>query len=196
MKKCIFEGCENKYKARWYCDKHYLRLIRHWTVENRWWCWDIGEEKFWLWINKDWLSETPVWTPCWLWKWWTNWDWYWVVSINRKYHSTHRYSWELHNKKEIPKWLLVCHKCDTRLCVNPEHLFLGTSKDNSDDKIKKWRYRKADQQWEKWPWAKLTNAMVLDIRNDNRSNNVLAKIYNVSARNIRKIKDRWSWKHI
>lgn len=40
----------------------------------------------------------------------------------------------------IPEGLLVCHKCDVRHCVRPDHLFLGTQKDNIQDAIKKNRF--------------------------------------------------------
>ena len=52
----------------------------------------------------------------------------------------HRVAWELHNGP-IPDGMQVCHRCDNPPCVRPEHLFLGTSQDNTNDKIAKGRRR-------------------------------------------------------
>ena len=55
--------------------------------------------------------------------------------------TTHLASYEIH-VGPIPDGLCVCHRCDVRNCINPDHLFLGTHQDNSDDKMRKGRDRK------------------------------------------------------
>jgi hypothetical protein len=54
--------------------------------------------------------------------------------------GAHAVSWELHVGPIAPG-LFVCHKCDVRWCVNPEHLFVGTVQDNVDDMWTKGRAR-------------------------------------------------------
>lgn len=75
------------------------------------------------------------------------WDWtgprlptgYGIVYIRRHPFYAHRISWELANGRLIPDGLQICHHCDNESCVNPDHLFLGTQKENMEDMIKKGR---------------------------------------------------------
>ena len=52
---------------------------------------------------------------------------------------THRLLWEM-VYGPIPPHMHICHTCDVRLCCNPDHLFLGTAKDNIHDMIRKGRW--------------------------------------------------------
>ena len=60
---------------------------------------------------------------------------------NGRLEQAHRCAWRIVNGR-IPRGLLVLHKCDTPCCINPDHLYLGTTQDNSDDMARKGRGRK------------------------------------------------------
>ena len=75
---------------------------------------------------------------CWIWMGGRR-GFYGCISVDNKTELAHRVAWTLY-KGTIPNGLLVLHHCDTPLCVNPNHLFVGTQSDNIKDCVKKGRY--------------------------------------------------------
>lgn len=67
---------------------------------------------------------------------------YGIVSLKNKQQGAHRAVWKLVNG-DISRYQFVCHKCDNPSCVNPDHLFLGSHKDNMQDMTKKKRHNMA-----------------------------------------------------
>src|SRR5690606_28385274 len=72
---------------------------------------------------------------CWIWNGASNKDGYGQIKINKKSISVSRFSYFLHNKID-PYGLMVCHSCHNKMCVNPKHLYLGSSLHNSNDSHK------------------------------------------------------------
>lgn len=119
-----------------------------------------------------------------------------------KGHLAHRLSYQFHNG-EISKDNVICHKCDNRKCVNPNHLFEGTQKENIDDMFRKGRQPNSEELSCKGSTngsAKLTEKEVIAIRNKYKPRiytcKMLASEYGVSDILIQKIVARKLWKHI
>lgn len=97
----------------------------------------------------------------------------------------HRLSYECF-KGEVPAGLFVCHRCDVKLCINPDHLFLGTGSDNMQDCARKGRNSR-----------KLTDEEVVQIRCVvGVSRMHLGRLYGVSDTMIRVIQRGEWWRHL
>lgn len=107
----------------------------------------------------------------------------------------HRFSYELHIGP-IGKDLFCCHRCDTPLCVNPEHLFVGTALDNMRDSIAKDRHARG----ERGKGAKLTDADVIEIRrlyaSGEATRKQLSKRFNADYSALCKIVKGKRWTHL
>jgi len=85
---------------------------------------------------------------CWLWSAATSGNGahkYGWVTFNKRQYKAHRLAWIL-LVGEIPPGMSVCHRCDVPLCVNPDHLFLGTHAENMEDMHRKGRLKRSLEQ--------------------------------------------------
>ena len=118
------------------------------------------------------------------------------VSFRNKSMNAHRASWIIHYG-EIPKDLFVCHKCDVPNCINPEHLFLGTAKDNTQDMIKKGRKAPLiNKGGETNPYSKLTVDQVIEIKqmlSQKITQTKIAELFKVHKATINAIKTKRNW---
>jgi hypothetical protein len=109
-----------------------------------------------------------------------------------------RRSWLLHHGP-IGDGLCVCHTCDNPMCVNPDHLFLGTRRDNTQDMIRKGRQRAPGDtpRGEAHPRAKLNEDLVRKIRAlAGRSAPQIAEDLGISVHNVRNVLRRTVWEHV
>lgn len=128
-------------------------------------------------LIKRFLSKVKKTKYCWVWIASKNKDGYGWFRYNNRMLGSHRISWLIFIGK-IPKNLRVLHKCDNPSCVNPEHLFLGTQKDNVQDCIKKKRFK--NNQGETNPNCKISNEDIVFIYNNkNLGRTYFAKKFNV-----------------
>lgn len=110
-------------------------------------------------FDKHWILDAQ--SGCWIWQLFLNDDGYGKVSSNGKKTSAHRFSYErVHGP--IPVGSVVLHTCDNPACVNPEHLVIGTQRDNIRDMVEKGRQRGAVGERNKK--AKLKPEDVVEIR--------------------------------
>lgn len=162
------------------------------------------ESRFWKKVNKE--GPTPEHMPhlgmCWVWTACKN-------SSGGKHcrgeygffvHPSgtlaHRYSWELHNGA-IGIGLKVLHHCDNKLCIRPSHIFLGTSKDNIQDLVKKGL--KITPKGESVIGHKLTEKAAIEIYNAPNTYGILIGLsekFKVSRSTIKAVRMGKAWKQV
>ncbi len=155
------------------------------------------EQRFWSYVTKGKSSE------CWLWFGYKNPDGYGLLRVTSgpigsrgKNVGAHRISWQMH-RGPVPEGSVVCHKCDTPSCVNPNHLFVGTTADNVADRVAKGRT--ADFRGEKNNAARLTSEKVQMVRAYLRAGGTqryVAAVFGVSAGSVQKIAEGETWAHL
>ena len=191
-----------------YVPGHWIAMLKVPLSERFWW-------------DVDRTSDTG----CWEWHGVRNQRGYGQVSVTGQIRATHRVAWEL-THGPIPPGMIVCHRCDNPPCVRPDHLFLGTHRDNTVDSMTKGRLVSGGRHWTRqYPdrllkgdahhsrlhpervlrgsahgRAKLTEADVVVIRaryaNGHESYATLAREFGVTEAMIRFIVKRWNWKHV
>ena len=121
---------------------------------------------------------------------------FWVDGRNR---SASVVSYEIYYGRNT-NGMLVCHTCDNPNCVNPNHLFLGTARDNTMDMISKKRHKCNLPKGQNHKDCKLSQEQVLEIRKKYATGNYFQKQlsdeYNVNQYNVSKIIRNITWKNI
>jgi hypothetical protein len=213
---CSMPECTRKHFAKDVCRKHYWYVLRGVPPRTP----PRGIPAFWLRVDKtDMRIKSPhVSTPCWEWTGSTV-DGYGSLKFAGRAQRAHRVSWQIVHgpippgEDLGPHGTCVLHTCDNRRCVRPDHLFLGSNKDNTHDKIAKGRSNHAVgdasgartcpdayPRGEAHCLAKLTDPQVRDIRarysKGRVSQQSLATEYGVSQVVVSAIVRRKTWKHI
>ncbi len=143
------------------------------------------------------LAHPEPMSGCWLWMGAVNGDGYgrvWVKTARNRTPRANRTAWSLY-RGPIAAGLSVLHRCDNRLCVNPDHLFLGTQADNMRDMAKKGR----STQGSRHPAAILCEGDINPIRARlaaGQSAREIAADYGVSGAVIYAINARRRWNHV
>lgn len=139
------------------------------------------ETRFWAKVDKT--------DGCWIWTGCLNNNGYGEINMGGREKGgsvyAHRASWELRNG-DVTTGMCVCHKCDNPACVNPDHLFLGTQRENMRDAAVKGRISQ----------ARLTADQVREIRCSVSSNREFAAKFGVNTDIIGNVRRGKTYKHV
>ena len=178
---CIHNNCLEPVHGQGYCNKHYRRYLKYGYVNET--SFDLTPlERLLKNSKKNKIND------CIEWKGSKNKEGYGSIMINHKLTKTHRLSYQL-QIGEIPSGLLICHSCDNPSCINIQHLWVGTDKQNTADKYLKGRQNIL--KGEKNPSSKLKDIQVYEIREllkKGEKGTEIAKKYSVHSSTIYSIK--------
>jgi hypothetical protein len=141
-------------------------------------------------FEKNYIPEPN--SGCWLWIGSLGGGAYGTIGVEGRTIKAHRLSLRLVGRDGPERCCL--HRCDTPICVNPDHLTLGTHKDNMLDMVAKGRG--ANVAGSSNPRAKLSEAQVVQIRGDKRISRLIAADYGVSVALIIQIRSRRIWRNV
>lgn len=128
---------------------------------------------------------------CWEWRGDLDKDGYGRTKFNRVTTRAHRAMYRLF-VGEIPAGLNLCHECDNRRCCRPDHMFIGTQKQNCEDAKAKDRHSRGERQGN----AKLNDEAVRVIRASTKTQWELAREFGVWQGVISAVKLRQRWAHV
>lgn len=141
-------------------------------------------------------AHRPELGPCWIWQGSRFPSGYGALTTPIKTYRTHRYAWEIEHGP-IPAGMLVCHHCDNRPCVRPDHLFLGTTADNAADRESKGRGNPGHGIAQ--PSAKVTDDDVREIRrlaSTGMMQKEIGRRFGIAQPTVSGIVRRVTWAHI
>ncbi len=130
-------------------------------------------------------------TVCWNWTGKLMHHGYGRMELGGKQMYAHRASWAIH-QREVPEGKILCHHCDNRRCVNPEHMYVGTAQDNSNDAVERDRLERGAHRYN----SKLTAENVAEIRTlfSVKSDIEIARQFGVHDATIYNIRKGKRWK--
>ena len=120
---------------------------------------------------------------CWNWFGATDTNGYGVITAHPTVKRASRASYE-HFKGPIPEGMIIRHTCDNKKCINPEHLILGSKRDNMLDAMERGQFR---------PTSSFTAKDILAIRSDPRTQTAIAQAYGVTQSTISRIMNGRRW---
>ena len=199
---CAFATCQRFSKTRGYCSAHYHQRQRGRELSPLVLIDPDPVARFWAKVNRDGPTMLHMESPCWVWTGAENGRGYGRLGIGDVWVYAHRHSFILANGPlpEFPGTHAACvlHRCDNPPCVRPDHLFLGTQRENLADMMRKGRANQV--RGERTRAARLTDAQVREIRTLYAAGILdgpkLAGRFGVDHSTVYAIINRRTWRHL